>query len=101
MRQDQERVGDATMSKPLKAHWFLQYVVQQEVVRLAPDLPIIPVVQWDDERIVWDDQCEGLGSVSWTCNYFIPQDHPARALVPTLNAAIAPLQARYDLGLVS
>jgi hypothetical protein len=87
------------MPKPLRQRWFLQYLVEQEVARLAPDLPIAPVLQNDDEQIVWDEECEGLGRASWTCCYLIPQDHPARALLPMLNAAIAPLQACYDLGL--
>jgi hypothetical protein len=87
------------MPKPLRPHWFLQDKVDQEVARVAPHLPITPVVQNDDEQIIWDEECDGLGRVSWTCGYFIPPDHPARALVPMLDAAVAPLQKLYDLGL--
>jgi hypothetical protein len=44
------------MPKPLRQRWFLQYLVEQEVARLAPDLPIAPVLQNDDEQIVWDEE---------------------------------------------
>lgn len=88
------------MDKPKirKPHWFLQQLVDQTVERLAPGLPIVPVVQGHEEQIVWDQECKGIGRGPWFCGYFIPPGHPARALKDQLNAAIAPLQARYDLG---
>jgi hypothetical protein len=92
--------AEAMMAKPKvrRPHWFLQQLVSAEVERLAPGLPIVPVVQAYEEQIVWDQECEGIGRAPWFCGYFIPLDHPARALKPVLDAAIVPLQTRYDLG---
>lgn len=87
------------MQKPLCPWWQLQAIADAEVARLAPDSSIVPCVQHNDDEIVWDDECEGLGRASWRCDYFVPPGDPARTLVPILNSAIAPWQARYDLGL--
>jgi hypothetical protein len=86
------------MQKPLRPHWLLQAQINEKVEALAPGLPIVPIVQNDDDQIVWDEECKGVGRSPWTVGYFIPLGHPARALVPILDAAIAPLQARFDLG---
>jgi len=90
---------ESKLVKPILPHWQLQQFVRFEVKRLAPDLPIVPVVIHDDEQIVWDEECPALGRVPWKCGYFIPPEHPTRAMVPMLNEAIARWQARYDLGL--
>jgi hypothetical protein len=86
------------MQKPLVPQWLLQAQVNEQVKALAPDLPIVPVVRIDSDQIVRDEECDDLCRGPWIVGYFIPPDHPARALVPMLNAAIAPLQALFDLG---
>jgi hypothetical protein len=90
------------MPKLLSPWWRLQAKAQAEVARLAPDCWIIPCVEHDDDRVVWDDECEGLGRVSWRCRYILPPtDKTVRALVPILNDAMARWQACYDLCLTS
>jgi len=87
------------MPKPLCTHWFLQQIADRVVAEMAPGFIIVPVVQHHDEEIVWDEDCKGVGRVPWFCGYFIsPEDGAARALVTRLNAALAPYQALYDLG---
>ncbi len=87
------------MSKPLRPHWRIQVLADAEVVRLAPDRRIVPSVWNDDEEIVWDADCEGVGRAPWYCWFFLPKDDPTAApLVPILNAAMARWQAKYDLG---
>jgi hypothetical protein len=87
------------MSKVLGKDWFLQAAIDTEVKRLAPGLAITIVVQHNTDQIVWDEECEGLGRVPWYPGYLLPPDDPSvRALVPIFNAAIAPLQQRFDLG---
>ncbi|MFN3657145.1 MAG: hypothetical protein ACK4UO_07815 [Pseudolabrys sp.] len=89
------------MEKPILPHWRLQQIVRFEVERLAPNLPIVPVVMHDDKQIAWDEECPGLGHAPWKCKYFIPPGNAARAIVHLLNEAIAQWQARYDLGVTS
>jgi hypothetical protein len=88
------------MSKPLESRWFLQARAQRVIERLAPDLPVKAAIVYKDDEIEWDQECR-FGRVSWTCNFIIPLGHPARALLPKLNRAIAPLRARYDLGVIA
>ena len=88
------------MPKPIRAHWFLQALANNAVSHIAPDIAIIPVVEHDDEQIVWGEECEDVGRVAWHCGYILPSDDPAlRALLPIFNTAMAPWQERYDLGL--
>lgn len=87
------------MQKRLRAYWELQAIVQAEVNRLLPNGVIVPCIQWDDEAIIWDEECKGVGRVDWRCNYFVPAGHPERAFLPMLNAAMAAWQKRYDLAL--
>jgi hypothetical protein len=88
------------MPKPICTHWFLQKIADMVVQDVAPGLPIIAVVKHDDDKIIWDDECKGLGRAPWYCGYFISPEHEyARALVPQLNAEIARYQKLYDLGL--
>jgi hypothetical protein len=87
------------MQKHLRALWELQAIADVETCRLAPNLPIVPCIQWDDEAIVWDEECEGLGRVPWYCGFLVPVSHPARALLPKLNGTMAAWQARYELAL--
>lgn len=88
------------MSKALQTYWFLQAIADAEVKRLAPDCAISVSVQHHDEEIDWDKECKGVGRVRWHCGYILPTDDiTARAFVRMFNAAMAPWQARYDLGL--
>jgi hypothetical protein len=87
------------MQKRLRALWELQAIANAEIGKLAPDLPIVPFIQWDDEAIVWDEECQGLGRVPWRCCFFVPVGHPARILLPKLNGMMAAWQARYELAL--
>jgi hypothetical protein len=87
------------MARALQPHWFLQERAQRVVERLAPDMPISAAIIYKDEEIEWDKECN-FGRVSWTCKFIIPLGHPARALLPKLNRAIALLRARYDLGVL-
>jgi hypothetical protein len=88
------------MSKPIRSRWFLQQMADIEVKRIAPGTVIVPVVQYDDDQIVWSDECEGVGQVAWHCGYILSVGGSnERALVPIFNAAIATWQARYDIGL--
>ena len=84
--------------KQLCPWWRLQVIAEAEVARLAPYSLIIPCVQHNDDEIVWDDECEGVGRVPWRCHYLVPPGNPERALVSILNRAMAPWQSRYDLG---
>lgn len=87
------------MQKPLFPWWRLQAIVNAEVQRIAPNSRIIASVQHIDDAIAWDDECEGLGRVPWFCDYIVLSDDPAsRAIIPTLNAAMAHWQSHYDLG---
>jgi hypothetical protein len=85
-------------TKPIQPYWFLQQLVDEEVRRLAPDCPISPVVMYDDDKIDWDMESEGLGRVRWYVAYISP-DGSARDLKPIFDAEIARWQQRYDLGL--
>jgi hypothetical protein len=87
-------------SKPVKPLWFLQGLVDMEAARLASDCLITPRIQYCDEQIAWDQECEGVGRTPWSWGYFLSPDSPsAKALVPILNAATARWQDKYDLGL--
>ena len=87
------------MSKVLATHWYLQERAQKLAERLAPDMPIRVAIIYKDDQIEWDKECR-FGRVSWICNFIIPLGHPARAFLPKLNRAMAPLRARYDLGVI-
>lgn len=88
------------MPKPLCPWWRLQAIAEAEVERLAAHCRIVPCVEHDDDEVVWGDECKGVGRVAWRCGYILPSDDlTARTLVPRLNEAMRPWQARYDLGL--
>lgn len=86
------------MAKPFRPHWMIQQQVSAIVARIAPGLPITPSVQWRDEEITWDEECECVGRAPWFCGYFIPAEYRA-LLLPVLRAAVAPLQSQFDLAL--
>jgi hypothetical protein len=88
------------MPKSLSPHWLLQQIAETQVAHLAPARSIIPIVRFRQDQIVWDEECPGVGSAPWHVDYFVaPGDSSARTLIPALNAAIAPYQELYDLGL--
>jgi hypothetical protein len=85
------------MTKVLCPHWVMQQVVDEVVALLAPGQSIVPVLRHD--QIVWDEECPEVGRASWHVGYFrSPNDAAARKLIPSLNAAMVPYQALYDLG---
>jgi hypothetical protein len=62
---------------------------------------VVPVVRHKSNQIVRDEEYRDIGRAPWRCDYFVSPDDPsARALIPTLKAAMAPYQALYDLGVV-
>jgi hypothetical protein len=90
---------DLIMEKKIQAHWQLQARIDEIVQRLAPDYAIIPVVQNDDDRIMWDEECKGFGRSEWYVGYIVaPNDRVARDLIPSFKKEIDRLRGRYDLG---
>lgn len=87
------------MTKVIRAHWQLQAQVDELIKRLAPDCCVVAAVQNDDEKIVWDEDCEGLGRVEWHVGYTVAPGCPlGRQLIPHFENAIDRLRERYDLG---
>jgi hypothetical protein len=88
------------MQKHPCAHWFLETIAQMVVERVAPGRSIIPVIKYDDDQIEWYGKA--FGRSPWWCDYILPTDDSVGPdLVPTLNAAMARWQERYDLALTS
>jgi hypothetical protein len=89
------------MPKPLCPYQVLQQLAYEVVRQLASGRAIVPVVRHKSNQIVRDEEYRDIGRAPWCCDYFVSPDDPsARALIPTLKAAMAPYQALYDLGVV-
>jgi hypothetical protein len=79
----------------------LQQLADEVVRELATGRAIVPVVRHKSNEIVRDEEYRDIGRAPWRRDYFVSPDDPsARALIPTLKAAMAPYQALYDLGVV-
>lgn len=86
--------------KKIKPHWQLQAMVDEIVRRLAPEHTIISVVQNDDDKIILDDTCRGIGRTEWCVGYIVPpSERLARRLIPTFKEEIDALRKRFDLGI--
>ena len=89
------------MPKPLCPYQVLQQLADEVVKELATGRAIVPVVRHRSNEIVRDEEYRDIGRAPWRCDYFVSPDDPsARALIPSLKAAMAPYQALYDLGVV-
>lgn len=87
------------MTKVIQAHWQLQAKVDAVIKRLAPGHLIVPAVQNDDDKIVWDEDCKGLGRSEWYVGYVVsPDDHVGRQLIRSFKREIDRLHEQYDLG---
>lgn len=86
--------------KQLLPEWRLQAIVDAEVARLTSDCRMVAQIEYSPEKVQWDDECDGVGRALWRCTFLFPPNDPTmRAFIPILDKAIAPLEARYDLGL--
>jgi hypothetical protein len=91
--------GELIVTKVIQAHWQLQAKVDAAVRRLAPGHLINLFVQNDDNKIVLDEDCKGLGRSEWYVDYIVsPDDHVGRQLIRSLKREIDRLQEQYDLG---
>jgi hypothetical protein len=87
------------VTKAIQAHWQIQAKVDEIIGRLARDFHIVPVVQYRDEEISWDQECRGFGRVQWDVAYIVPLgDRTASDLIPSFNIEIDRLRDRFDLG---
>jgi hypothetical protein len=84
------------MARAFKAHWELQQLVERLLSYLEPGCRLIPVVQFEDEKIIWDGDCPGFGRSPWTCEFIVP-DPSEQALLPRIRAAMRRLEDRYDV----
>lgn len=90
------------MTKQMCAHWFLQRKMDEIVGRLVPGCFITPEVRPQNDKVVWDDRCCGVGRAPWEVHFHLPPDDPSvEALLPILNQEILQLQNRYDLGMTN
>jgi len=87
------------VKKTIQAQWQLQTKVDEIVRRFEPDCQIILFVEYGEDEIVRDEECEGFGLARWDARYIASSnDCIARDLMPSIRREISQLRERYDLG---
>jgi hypothetical protein len=87
--------SEKRMANVILAHWKLDRLIREKIEAVAVGIAYIvrPAGQ-----IIWDDECQDLGRTAWIVEFF---GDLARKRLSALNAATAPLQAQFDLGITA
>ena len=89
------------MRKQLKQHRWLQSLVRSELARHGIDHLIAPLIR-PAGKAVWDEECEGLGRMSWTCAFMITDQKCAPPeIIASIRETVRRWQDRYDLGITA
>lgn len=85
------------MPKLHRPWWILQGLMEAVIKDLAPSVLAVRVYHIPDD-VTPDDECEGIASARWCCDYDLPFDEQeARTLIPILDEAISRWQARFNM----